>query len=247
MTFNFNGPRTSIAELSNLVNNNGSINSTDANLTMLETPVGTTSFREVQSATNVPAEGAWFIQSVRNYNVNALYGMQIAWGRDGANAGEIYTRVVENAVWGSWKRVANDANIGDIGGGGGGATMGTYEPVFNGIDTITYTSMDGRYTLIGDTMFFVINIAWTGAVSTANEFSVLLPSTPVSGSGINATINQRLSSGIDLSGLPDYWVDLSTAGGLGITSFVQRQSYNDLFLTGAGDFSATGHYQIAVG
>lgn len=245
MTYDPNMNRAAAAEVALFVSNSTSINSTNPNIAMEETPVGTTSTREMVTGSNLPAAGPWFIESIRNYNTAGVYGTQTAYGR-AANDGETYTRSVNNGVWTAWKRTVTSANYEAIV-GTGAATTGSFTPAWQGVTVGSYNSQSGYYTKISDIVFFQIAMNWNSLdLADTSIASINLPFPPNPVLPITASINDRNSTGFNNTAISKLYFE-SENGGLGMTygnNGVTRLTYDnaDGALAASGNIYIFGNY-----
>jgi hypothetical protein len=101
----------------------GTANNFNTNFT--ETPAHNRAFREMSAGG--PQGAWWFCENLRHSNASNYWGRQNAWGWED-NANELWSRNVQNGVWGSWVRFIHSGNYNSyaptLTGGGASGTWG---------------------------------------------------------------------------------------------------------------------------
>lgn len=111
--------------------------------------------------------------------------------------------------------------------------------------TVSSQTCTWRYIQVGKIIFFNMVLTWTGLDTTdTSAISIRLPVDGIATSLCNATINDRLSTGINLSAITQYcYVDMASAGYLGISrSDTTRLAYNGGQIASAGALHISGSY-----
>lgn len=115
-----------------------------------------------------------------------------------------------------------------------------------GFVTVTSQTCTFRYVQIGKIVFFKLVHTWSGLdTADTSAIHIRLPIDAATTGLINATVNDRRSTGINLAGVDNPYVDLAAANYLGISrSDATQLTYNGGQIAAAGELHISGSYWV---
>lgn len=123
----------------------------------------------------------------------------------------------------------------------------SWTPTIRFVD-VTHGVRNGTYQRFGDLIVFNIVINWTDLdTADTSAFDISLPVNPDTARGLVATINERLSTGVNFSSLTNPFADVTPGPGLGWShNRTTRVTYNAAGVVSAsGAIYVSGHYWAA--
>jgi hypothetical protein len=126
-------------------------------------------------------------------------------------------------------------------------TVKTWTPSFRYANAPAYTVQTGRYVKVGSFIFFELKMEWSGLdVADTSGVSIVLPVNPDPTYGVDGTVQERTSTGINLSSLTRPYLDIAGDNiSLAIThNRATRVSYNTVgVMQAAGALNIIGKYR----